>query len=302
MNAVKAPETWSSRSLGSRLQHGIFYRLIGLGGRKAAYALLFFVALGYMLKPEAVRRSAPYLRRRFPGAGFFGRLRRRWLLQWTFGKTLVDRAVAGISGNFEAGVSQEEIAVIHARHAEGKGLILLSAHVGPWQVAMSILPKYLPEPVSVVLHRDAGDIDRHYFEHTGEKPPFTLIDPALGPQSAIAMAQTLQGNGLLCMMGDRPFGGGHVCRVPFLGAEIAVPFTPYYLASHTGAPIVVFLSYRTGPGKVTTTIAGTIRVPPGLGKEAGAYAPFARCFTAMLEQSVAAAPYQFFNFYNMWET
>ncbi|MDR0826841.1 MAG: lysophospholipid acyltransferase family protein [Desulfovibrio sp.] len=293
---------WTSRSIGSRLQHAIFYRLIAIGGRKAAYALLFWVVLWFMFKPEAIRRSALYLARRFPDATALELWRHRWRLQWELGKTLVDRAVAGINEDFSVETDPRELEKIYALHSEGTGLIMLSAHIGAWQMSMSVLSECLSMPVSVVLYRDPGDLDRHYFDHTGETPSFSIIDPAGGPASAIAMVQTLQKLGLLCMMGDRPFGDSQLCRVPFMGGLISIPYTAYYLASVTGSPIVIFFSPRIGPGKVRNVIADVLRVPPGLGKKPNAYEPYARRYAKALEERVAIDPYQFFNFFNMWES
>lgn len=293
--------SWSSRSIGSRLQHAIFYRLIAVGGRSAAYGLLFWVVLGFMFSPEAIRRCTPYLRRRFPGGGRWALWRHRWRLQWELGKTLVDRAVAGINGDYSVETDQRELDRIHALHKEKRGLILLSAHIGAWQMSMSVLPDYLPVPVSVVLYRDPGDLDRHYFDHTGKAPSFSIIDPADGPGGAIAMIQTLQQGGLLCMMGDRLFGDAPACRAPFLGTPASLPLTAYYLASATGAPVIVFFSLRSGPGKVRNIIADVINVPPGLGKNPEAYEDYAGRFARAMEKLVESSPYQFFNFFNMWD-
>ena len=72
--ADKAPEDvregkghrqWTSRSVGSKLQHDIFYTIIRLGGHRAAYAVLNCVALYYTLFRPAIRKKAdPYLTRR----------------------------------------------------------------------------------------------------------------------------------------------------------------------------------------------------------------------------------------------
>ncbi|MDR1360221.1 MAG: lysophospholipid acyltransferase family protein [Deltaproteobacteria bacterium] len=293
---------WTGRSLGKPWQHAFFYRLISLVGRRGAYALLFWVVLAYMFKPSAALRSRAYLSRRFPTDGRLGRWLRRWRLQWELGKVLVDRAAAGITGTFDIRMAREGVELIRALHAEGRGLILLASHVGCWHISMSALPDLLSVPASVVIFRASGDYDRHYFEHQGQKPPFELIDIAGGPKTAIAMIQRLQSGGLLCLMGDRPLGATRVCRVPFLGGEIQAPYTAYHLASVSGAPIVVFFAYRTGPGKGCHRLGGVIRVPQGLGKLPEAYAPYAAIYAQMLEQSVAEAPYQFFNFYNMWDT
>jgi len=292
---------WTSRSLGSRLQHEFFYALISFGGVRMAYALLFWVTLWYMFKPEAIRRNEPYLSRRFPQARFPMRLVHRWRRQWEFGKALVDRAAAGIRGGHCNDISREDHNSLTRIHEERKGLILLTAHVGNWQLSIAGLPGLLPAPINFVLYRDLGDLARHYFEHRGETPPFNFINPAGGPESAFSMAQTLFKGGTLGMMGDRPFGNTQNCHVPFLGETISLPYTPYYLASVTGAPIVVVFSYRYGIMKVSNVIASIFRVPANLGKNPAVYEPYARHFVEALEESARNHPYQFFNFYNMWD-
>ena len=292
---------WTSRSLGSRLQHEIFYALISFGGVRMAYALLFWVLLWYMFKPEAMRRNAPYLGRRFPQAGFAMRLVHRWRRQWEFGKALVDRAAAGIRGGHHNKMRREDIDALAGIHGEGKGIILLTAHVGNWQLSIAGLPRLVPAPINFVLYRGLGDLARHYFEHNNETPAFNFIDPAGGPESALAMAQTLFKGGTLGMMGDRPFGHTQNCHVPFFGETISLPYTPYYLASVTGAPIVITFSYRYGIMKVSNLIVSILRVPANLGKNPAAYEPYARHFVDMLEESARKHPYHFFNFYNMWD-
>ncbi len=54
---------WSSRSLGSRLQHRIFYTVIRLAGALGGYFLLFFVVSWYTLRPAVRNRSRAYLSR-----------------------------------------------------------------------------------------------------------------------------------------------------------------------------------------------------------------------------------------------
>ena len=299
--AVTNKTAWSSRSLGSRLQHGIFYGLIRLGGRRAAYLLLLWVVLWYMFKPEAARRSAPYLARRFPESGVPLKLLHRWRLQWELGKALVDRAAAGISGRFHVAADDAEMRALNELCREGRGLIMLASHMGSWHISMSVLSALFAVPVGIVLYRDAGDLDRHYFDHSGEKTPFTIIDPTAGPYSGIAMVRLLQQGGVLCIMGDRAFGDKRLCRVPFLGDMADFPYTAYYLASRTGAPVVPFFSFRTGPGEARNVAASPIRVPENLGKDPGEYAPYVREYVAALEKSTVEHPYQFFNFYNMWE-
>jgi len=291
-------KNWNSRSLGSRFQHKIFYAVIRTFGRRAAYALLRLVVLWFVLFSPAVRRKAGhYLGRRFPGHGAWARLQDTYRLCLGFGRVLVDRAVLGILGPGEPVAGHEDRARLKALLAEGRGLILVTAHVGGWQHAMATL-ETLGAPVSLLIHRDGGDVDKHFFEHGEGGPPFTLLDPADYLGSTLRMLQVLWAGEVLCIMGDRGMGSGTVA-VDFLGGPVLVPFSPYKLASATGAPIAVIFAFEQ-EGRMTLQLAQTIRVPDGLGRKPAAYRPYAEQFSRALERFVADHPYQFFNFFDLW--
>lgn len=296
-------KSWSSKSLASQWQHRIFYLFIRWGGWRLAYAALFFVVSWYWCLPSVQKRSLPYLQRRFPHAGRVALARHRWQMQWHFGKTLVDRATAGIQGVYTDTASADDKNTLLALRQENKGLIFITAHVGPWHTIMMGLQDVLGEQGNVVMHKDAQNVDKDYFEHNQRMLPFRIIDPQEGPASSMAMVLALQRGEVVAFMGDRPFGNPkHVVPVPFLGENIPVPWGAYYLASITQAPVVICFTVRTGPCTGHHYIAKVLRVPENLGKKMSAYAPYASVFVQTLEQYVQEHPYQFFNFYNMWET
>lgn len=292
---------WTSRSIGSQFQHRIFYALIRVGGRRGAYCLLVFVVLYYVLFRPAVRqRSSYYLSRRFPGQGPFGRLRDSYLLSLEIGKMLVDRAVLGILGPAELKVDLTGRQELEALLREGRGLILVTAHVGCWQLAMAAL-SVLETRVSLLIHRDEGDVDRHYFEHGGDAASYRIIDPAGFLGGTLEMLEVLKHGEVLSIMGDRVMGGeSSTVTASFLGGTVRLPFSPYKLASATGAPIAVIFPYKSGPGRYALRLARVIRVPAKLGRSAEAYRPYASQFADALEGFVAEHPYQFFNFFDMW--
>ena len=291
---------WSSRSLGNRLQHAIFYRLIHVAGWPGAYALLFFVVLWYTLRPAVRSRSDAYIRRRFPEAGRFRRFVAAWRLQWNFGKVLVDRATAGIAGNFAFDTEAEE--PLAALTREGKGVILLSAHTGCWQMGPQMLAGQTDLPVSVLVHKDAHDVDKQAHEHAGKAPPYDVIGAEDGPAALVALMNLLRRGQLLCMMGDRLTGGSEPSvTVNFLGSPVRLPYLAYRLASAAGVPIAVCFSLRTRPCAGSLILADVIRVPEGLGSKPEVYRLYAERYAAALEAFVREHPYQFFNFFNLWE-
>lgn len=302
MSRTDTTVAWTSRSLGSRLQHRIFYLLIRVGGRRAAYVLLFFVTWYYVLFRRDVRaRCHPYLRHRFPQDRATSRLTDCFRMSHALGKSLVDRATVGIAGPDALKIVVRGQDELLRMVREGRGLILLIAHVGCWQAAMSAL-KFLRVPVNLLMQREAGDVDRHYFEHAGMDCPYRLIDPNGFLGGTIDLLQALKRGEVVSMMGDRMLGTDqNGVEVPFLGETVRFPVSAYRLASLSGAPIAVLLSAKTGSDEYLLEMHDIIRVPAGLSRRPEAYAPYVGQFAAALEDYCRKHPYQFFNFYDMWD-
>lgn len=292
---------WSSRSVGTRWQHGFFYLLIRLGGRALAYLFLYVLILYYMLlRPDQRKKSEYYLRRRFPGSSPWRLGVHSYRMSLELGKVLIDRAALGILGGRFLDISVQGKEQLLGLVGEGRGLILMTAHVGCWQVAMSAL-QFLRTRVNLLMQREQGDIDRHFFEHGGSDSPFHIIDPRGYLGGTLEMLGVLKNGEVLSVMGDRMLGSDRsAVSVSFLGGEIAVPYSAYKIASATGAPVAVLLSHKSGFSSYRMDVAGVIRVPPGLGRKPEAYRSHAQVFAAMLEDYTWKNPYQFFNFYDMW--
>lgn len=292
---------WSSKSIGSRFQHGIFYALIRLGGRPAAYLLLRFVVLYYVLFSAAVRaRSLPYLSRRFPRKGRLGRLLDCYRLSYGIGEVLVDRAALGILGTDRVTVSTTERAKVQELVLEGKGLIMVTSHVGSWQGAMAALG-FVGTPVNLLIHRQEGDLDRHYFEHGG-KSPYRIIDPAGYLGGTLEMMAALKRGEIVCIMGDRAMGSeSGTIFAQFLGGPVRFPFSPYKLAAASGAPVAVVFPIKTGTDSYALNLAKVLRIPHQGGRSGEPYRPYVEEYVAVLERFVEEHPYQYFNFFDMWE-
>ncbi|SDZ76706.1 Predicted acyltransferase, LPLAT superfamily [Desulfuromusa kysingii] len=296
-----ARQEWTSRSIGSSWQHQFFYRMIRLGGRRAAYIPLYFVVFYYVLLLSVRKKCQFYLARRFPQAGAWGGFWNSYRMTLELGKVLVDRALVGILGPEQIHVELLGKAELLQVLAENKGVILVNAHVGCWQVAMSALG-FMKTPVNLLMQREDGDIDRHYFEHAGIECPYRIIDPRGDLGGVLKMVEVLKRGEVLSVMGDRMLGEDrNGVDVEFMGGTVTVPFSAYKLASATGAPIVVLFSYKTAAARYELKLYKTIRVPPGLGRGSNVFQPYAREFAETLEVFCAEHPFQFFNFFDMWQ-
>jgi len=297
-------EKWTSRSVGSKYQHSFFYLMIKIGGRRLAYLILYFVAAYYVLfVPSVKKKTDPYLSKRFPSAGRLWRCCHRYRMVLQLGKTLIDRAVVGILGPeaITAGFHTDDD--IKKLQNLDSGFILMVSHVGCWQVAMSAL-NLLEKPVNLLMHLDQGDVDKHYYEHRqGSRRPFNIIDPQGFLGGGIEMLTALKNDEILCVMGDRVFGNDTTSvAVDFLGKKAPFPASAYKMASLAQKPVVFFYSYKTGPASYEIKIADILRIPPKTGRSRNGFIPYVEAFSASLEAFVEEHPFQFFNFYDMWES
>ncbi|MEW6186965.1 MAG: lysophospholipid acyltransferase family protein, partial [Thermodesulfobacteriota bacterium] len=263
--------------------------------------LLRAVAFYYTLfRPSIGKKADPYLKRRFRGENILKKRLNRLRIYVNFGKSLVDKAVIGIKGPQEIQVAFDDQETILELVRGGKGLLILTAHVGCWQAAMSAL-HFLEKPVSLLLHREAGDVDLQYFEHKNGPPPFRIIDPLGYLGGVLEMMEVLKKGEVLCIMGDRVLGDEkNTVSVNFLGEEVRLPVSAFKLAGATGVPIPVLFSYKSGPDAYRLFLDRVIRVPKDIGKRVQDFQPQAEQFAGALEAYVEKFPYQFFNFYDLW--
>ena len=301
-NMQRSPRReWTSRSLGTRLGHNIFYGLIRFGGRRPAYFALYFVVFYYMLfRPSIRRRTKYYLRLRFQDRKLLARFVDSFRMSLELGKILIDRATVGILGSEKMKVKlygRKKLLKLLDRRC---GFVVLMSHVGSWQVALSAL-SFIDVPVNLLLEREQGNIDRHYFEYKGTASPYRIIDPGGYLGGTLEMLDVLKKGEVLCVMGDRVSGSQKsYVNVEFLGEEASFPYSAFKLASAAGVPIVVLFSYKNGSDSYALKISKIIHVPTNLGRSGKYFVPYVSKYIEELESFVQLHPYQFFNFYNMW--
>ena len=298
------PQT-AEKQLGSAWGYRAFYLLIRLGGRKAAYALLYLVCACYVLFWPQVRRSCdPYLNHRFPNSVGFTRLWQQYKMVVSFGKMMVDRAIVGSLGADQINVSLQGREQLLNIRDQKRGMILLMSHVGCWQLAMSAMSA-LNEPIHMLMHGHASSFERQDYEQdNGEvkyESPYRVIDPRGYLGGAFEMLAVLKQGGILSIMGDRvPENEKNRVQVTFLGQQVALPMSAYHLASSTGAPLVVLTSRKCDENHYEMVIADVIEVPEGLGRKPEAFTVYAQRYARTLENYCHNNPYQFFNFFDMW--
>ena len=289
-------------TLGSRLQYGIFEVLVRCRLLFVARMVLAFVVLYYALLPHVQQRCAAYIKRRFPCAGGLGRFVHTYRLYLNFGQVLLDRMIAGVTGRFPFCETDQQVRqCFDVAGANPHGCIVLTAHVGAWQVGIAGLDQF-DRPVNVVQLHNPADQGKHYFQH-GRGRPFNIIDSADPVGSMVEAAAALRRGEVVCLMGDRMHGtrqSGQGVDAAFMGGNIRIPASGYALASITGAELLMLFTVRE-KGVTRVFKAERLEVPAGLPRrDVAVFQPYAQQFATAMEAVVERHPYQFFNFYDMW--
>jgi predicted LPLAT superfamily acyltransferase len=283
------------------LGHAIFYVFLFLGGQTAAYLLLGPVTFVYVLISRRVHGlTRAYRRHRFPEH----RGVKAWLdtyrIVYSFGQVLIDRAWLGIRKNAKLDgelIGREQLL---ATAAEGKGLVLLTAHVGNWQTALSHICDFTV-PVNSLMHYEQEAVAKHYFDLRREQTPFRIISTE-GFMGGLVEATAALGRGeVVTIMGDRYVKGPFVA-VDFLGSPVRLPAAAYSLAAATGAPIAVLLAAKTGRTSYNLKLWDIFVPASGDRHERQRnLAVGAARFAGALAECVEQQPYQWYNFFDFWK-
>jgi predicted LPLAT superfamily acyltransferase len=155
----------------------------------------------------------------------------------------------------------------------------------------------------MLMERNAGDIDRHYFEHQGKPCPYRIIEPSAFLGGSIEMVAALKRGEIVAIMGDRlGTASERSLKLDFLGAPAPFPVAAWKLAAATGAPIAVLFPLKTGAASYRIELPEVIEVPPQAGRPLKRLEPYLGRYVKALEELCRKHPFQFFNFFDLWRS
>jgi len=297
-----SPKKDVERKRGNRLGFWFFRTAIRVFGLRGAYGLLYFVGLYYLLVDRAVVAACmAYVKRRFPGHSALRRVFDVYLLFVSQGKSLIDRYYVAF-GPGDMDIERLGFDRVREILAHGdKGFILLTAHVGNWQMAMTALRDF-DRMVYLMMRREdnAAVKEALNIDSEGESVKILYTDDSLG--GVIEAIKAISRGGIVSIMGDRTYDYS-ATEASFLDGDVRFPYGAFTLAAAAQCPVVVLLSAKVGLKKYIADFSHVIRPPAGArgNKEASMKAAVQE-FSGILEQYVAKHPYQWFVFRDVWKS
>jgi predicted LPLAT superfamily acyltransferase len=296
-----SPARWSGRSRGGYFGNWFFVQLIRICGLRGAYVWLVFVAAYFTLAaPRSWRCSVQYLKRVLGPQPSW-----KWPVLvyrhfFSFGITLLDR-LAVIMGRSQMECRFEGEPMFKEFLDQGKGIILLGAHVGSWEMGGHILGPRLGKPVNmVVLEKEEARV-RQLFERALQAKQFRLLTTDEHPLRSIPIIAALRRGEIVGLHGDRSFGGADL-PTPFLGGTARFPIGPYLLAAASGAPIFQVFAVRERLGHYRFfSFPAQFVSRELLRAKPDALQPYLAEYAGRLASVARQYPFQWYNIYPFWE-
>lgn len=285
---------WDGKSKGTVLGYKIFVFFIKNVGIKSAYLILYFVAAYYFIFLKKSNTSIFYYFRKRLGYSYFKSKAMVFKSYYTFGQTIIDKIAisAGMINKFTNEHDGGELIIKLLK--ERKGGVLISAHMGNFEIAEHFFSEV---DVDFQINLVTTDLEhsaiKKYLESVGKKPSikFIIIDETMSHIFEINAA--LARNELVCFTGDRYFEGGKLLSENLLGREALFPAGPFLIASRLKVPVVfVYVMKEANLHYHLYTREAKVkhRDEKGLLKE----------YTQSVESMVKKYPLQWFNYFDFW--
>jgi len=215
----------------------------------------------------------------------------------SFAWCIVERSEQFVAGrDFE--FSFEGLDAWNEVTADGSGFVLVTAHVGGWELGSTLPPGAHAATIHVVREQEAGPEAQAYTERLLEglggsryRTHFAADDMSLG----VTLLGALREGDVVALQADRPRSGGQSSVVELFGAPFDVPTGPAALARLAGVPIVPVFTVREGRRRYRVLVESPIRVATGPDRAADQQEALERVGRA-LEAVIARVPEQWFCF------
>ncbi len=218
-----------------------------------------------------------------------------------FGKYLVEffRMAKELDHSF----IREKIKIENLRNMQkaldrGKGVVVVTAHLGNWELGAVLLSLLGYPPVAVALSHKERPVNNLFNQQRSARG--VAVIPA---QFAVRRCiQILKDNGIVAVVGDRDFSVNHRGVVmDFLGQKCLIPKGPAIFSLKTGAAIVPVFLVR----QEDDTFALTIEEPiyPAVVKESltdGVISEMIQKYLTVIESKIRQYPTQWLMFRKYW--
>jgi len=185
--------------------------------------------------------------------------------------------------------------IVEERMARGHGLILVSGHLGNWELGGAYLAAR-GLPIDAVARHMANPLFDRYLTRTRQRIGMTILHDE---QAARRVPRSLRAGRAVAFLADQGTIGLASTWVPFFGRYAKTPRGPAVFALRLGAPIVFGVALRSPTGRYQLTFEPIDAIETD-DRDADVERIVAG-YTLALERWVRHAPEQYFWHHRRWK-
>ncbi|MGH8190051.1 MAG: acyltransferase [Rhodanobacteraceae bacterium] len=277
-------------------------RFIGLHfGRGFARLFLYPITLYFYFRRGPERRSSREYFRRLDGRP--GSALQVMRLIHAFASTILDRVFLLARGIGDFRVTTRGVDELHRHLDRGKGVLLVGAHVGSFEVLRALGTRRPECKLKLLMDKSKTPALTQLLEALAPDLADEVIDTARGGMDIVlALSEATRDGAMVTLLGDRGRPGELMREVPFLGGDAPFPAAPWLIASLLEVPVVLCLGMYRGGNRydlVFETLAERVELPRA-GRNHALDVHVAH-YAARLEHHLREAPCNWFNFYDFWQ-
>lgn len=289
---------WQGKSKATTLGYRIFVIVLKKLGVLPAYFLLRFVSFYYFLfsyKSSKCLFALYHQKLHFSRISSFFKIYKNY---YKFGQSLIDRIVvmANIPNRFTFNFDGEEN--LREMSEQKVGGILLSAHIGNWEIAGHLLKRLNTKINIVMLDEEHEKIKRYLDSVKGEKS-MKIITIKKSLSHIYEISDALKNNELVCMHADRFLEGNKTSTQKFLSTEAKFPIGPFLLAAQFKVP--VSLTFAMKETNSHYHFSATKPKQYNQFSKENFMKELLKDFVAEMEKKVKQYPEQWYNYYDFWQ-
>lgn len=194
-----------------------------------------------------------------------------------------------------------DAAKLHEQMGEGRGQILVSAHLGNMEVCRALAQHKTKVVLNILVHDKNAEQFNRLLHEAGASHLRLLQVSELNTATMLQLSERIERGEWLAIAGDRiPLHGGRTVDVDFLHATASLPQGPWLLAGLLRCPVnLIFCTKHNDRFRVTLErLADTVTWTRAT--RAQQIQRHAQAYADRLAAHCRQAPLQWFNFYPFW--
>ena len=263
---------------------------------RVAAGLGWVVARSWRPRWDVVMRQ---LRMAFPAAdeGWRRRIARRSYVHFCAEAVAMFRLAGARSSEFRTGTRVFGIEVLQAAARGGRGVMLVSGHLGNWEVGTAGVVAH-GFPMDIVAARQRNVLFDRYLTRSRSRLGMTVIPRAEARHGVLA---SLKAGRVIGIMGDQDARRAGIF-VDYFGRPASTARGPAVLSMRAGATVATFYTIRRAGWKPRYDIhIEPVKEADG-GRGRAVVAAVTQAFTTRLEERVREYPEQYLWHHRRWKT